>query len=201
MFVCLCLLQQLQKEGNVISHPFLPSVTNLLTFPFPQGCEWLKAWDISVILTWFRNRPNVKWYSIRLTAPDWLRRQAICQSLSAGLRSLTTELIRVVTHTDSRARWYPQCIHSLDAWCVCTNTHRHSPAFLPYPPFFFSSSRFPSSLAPRSSELTVWRWTVSEGPLSMRDLSQYSIKRLRCQGTLWLIFYVFPQMRERLIYS
>lgn len=42
-------LQQLQKEGNIMLHHFFLSVTNSLTFPSPQGCEWLKAWDISVI--------------------------------------------------------------------------------------------------------------------------------------------------------
>lgn len=81
VYVCVSVfLQQLQNKGSVISHHLSPSITNSRAFPFPQGCEWLKAWDISVILQWFRNGPNVKWYRIRLTAPDWVSRQTGCMS-------------------------------------------------------------------------------------------------------------------------
>lgn len=50
MFACLCLFERVTERWQCIFSSSLPSITNLQTFPFAQGCEWLKAWDISVIL-------------------------------------------------------------------------------------------------------------------------------------------------------
>lgn len=70
-YLCLCLFATVaNRKWNLISHHH----DYQLTFSFPQGCKWLKARDISVILWWFRNGSNV-------TTLDWLPQSKSADSL------------------------------------------------------------------------------------------------------------------------
>lgn len=72
--VFLCVFFAIDAESRKCNFSLLLPIHYWLPFHFRQGCKWLKALDISVKLRWFRNRPNFKWCSVRLTAPDWISR-------------------------------------------------------------------------------------------------------------------------------